>query len=137
MHTILDNGSEDLTDFADMLEDGLPIPVRCQLRKKTAVKFNGQFELPLVVDIEAALSGETGELLTLSLNGTTTAEIPVGDYILDAFAMWSDHEEQLLMPESVKVVNWPTREFGLPEFPSTADPVVPSFVEKAETALND
>lgn len=137
VHTILN--SDDPTDLADMLEDGSPVPVRCQLRKKTAVKnpANGMFELPLVAEISATLDGITGEQLTLFLGAQATDAIPVGDYILDAFAIWSDHEEHLLMPETVRVVNYPTRILGAPEFPPNVEPVVPSFVDEFTTALED
>lgn len=138
VHTILN--SEDESDFADMLDElGVPVPVRCQLRGKTAIKnpANGMFELPLVAEVTAGLSGITGEILTLSLFANVTDLIPVGDYILDAFAIWTDHEEQILVPEVARVVNFPTRSIGSPEFPPNFEQVVPSFVDDFATALVD
>lgn len=141
VHTILN--SEDESDFADMWDAAANppgfTPVRCQLRGKTAIKnpANGMFELPLVAEVTAGLSGLTGEILTLSLFANVTDTIPVGDYILDAFAIWTDYEEQILVPEVVRVVNFPTRSIGSPEFPPNFEQVVPSFVDDFTTALVD
>lgn len=141
VHTILD--SEDPTDYSDMRElvEGVlnPVLARCQLRKKTAIKnpANGMFELPLVMEITATLTGDTGQTLTLSLNPSATEAIPVGDYVFDCFAIWSDREEALLAPEDVRVVNYPTRRLGAPDFPPNVETIVPSFVDEFTTALVD
>lgn len=138
VHTITDDGTV-LSDMRE-LQDGelLPVPVRCQLRGKTAVRnAAGYFELPLITEIPAGLTGDIGEILTLSLDSAATKLLHVGEAVLDVVAIWSDHEEELLVPEVVAIVNWPTVIPTLTDFPSSPSMTVPSFVDDFEEALAD
>ena len=135
VHTITDDG----VALSDMREDGVAVPVRCQIRGKNAVRSprTGFFELPLVVEVTATLTGATAEILTLYLSSTATKALHVGDYVMDAVAIWSDHEESLLVPEVVSVVNWPTNLSGLTPFSPETPPTVPDFVDDLLTAVDD
>lgn len=118
----------------------VPVPVRCQLRERTAVRNpkSGEFDLPLVCEITATLGGETGQYLTLTLSAATTEKLsPAKRYALDAVALWSDREEELLPMEPVEVVNKPTKMLDSPIFPDEAGPAVPDFVQAFTDALTD
>lgn len=140
VHSITDDG----TTPSDMREDqgaGLaPIPVRCQLRESVAVRNprSGQFELPLVCELNAVLEGDTGEYLVITLNALLTDKLAVGArYQIDAVGLWSDREEELLPVEPVEVINKPTKSIGIPLTQNEPVLAVPDFVTEFNEALTD
>jgi hypothetical protein len=139
VHTITDDGVTPSNLLEDTGDGPLPIAVRCQLRGTAAVRNprSRRFELPLLAEINAALSGDTGEFLTLSLSATATDALELGSAVLDAVGIWSDHEEVLLPPEPVKITLWPTTLIGAPVFAPEDVLAVPDFVDDFTDALED
>lgn len=129
-HTFQDSVDGPLSDLSHLTM------LRSQIRKKTAVKVNGVFEHPLVVDVTAELL--PGSQTKQSLTRTQTSALVPGDYLIDLIGFDADGvDEVLLDPEPVKVVNRPTSATDL-DLPEPAIPVVvPDFSEEYEIALED
>lgn len=129
-HTFQDSVDGPLSDLSHLTM------VRSQIRKKTAVKVNGIFEHPLVVEVTAELLPDSQTKQSLSRTQTTALE--TGDYLIDLIGFDADGvDEVLLDPEPIKVINRPTNATGL-DLPEPVVPVVvPDFSEEYETALED
>lgn len=129
-HTFMDSAEGPLSDLSHLTM------LRSQIRKKTAVKVNGIFEHPLVMEVTTELLPDSQTLQ--SLTRTQTATLETGDYIIDLIGFDADGvDEVLLDPEPIKVINRPTNAIDL-DLPEPVVPVVvPDFSEEYETALVD
>lgn len=110
-HTLLDAPDGPASDLRIYtLDESNAGYVKCQIRGKTATRnARGVFELPLVAEVTATLSGATAQILTLSLTRQQVNALAPGDYLIDAVGVAADGSvEALLNPEPLRVVCHPT-----------------------------
>lgn len=119
-HTVYDSVGGPLSDLTDFT-------IKSQIRESTAVKKDGYFQFPFVIDVTVTKTGVTDSQYILSLTKAETESLPIGDYLIDVVGTKDGNDEFLLNKEPIKVVGFIT----LPEDPDD----VPDFVAIFNAAL--